>query len=166
MPPKHDDNQTALAISRRAIAAGLGAAVLGAAGLGARGLPLSVVWLLPSTAAADMSALALIMVDDPNCSYCRKFDAEIGKGYPRSRYAAAAPLVRIRRKSPELKAYNPVIYTPTFLLVRRDQELGRITGYPGVEYFFAELDGLLAQAGVAPGIAPAVTPPQRGTART
>jgi hypothetical protein len=105
------------------------------------------------TVRAAGSALALIMVDDPACHFCRKFDAEVGRGYPKTGYAAVAPLTRIRRKSAELRAYNPVIYTPTFLLVRRGEELGRITGYPGAEFFYSELDELLLKIGVAPGAA-------------
>ena len=54
-----------------------------------------------------------------------------------------------------------MIYTPTFILVRRNEELGRITGYPGAEYFYAELDSLLAKVGYAPSLMP-----ESGSART
>lgn len=103
----------------------------------------------PVQAAGD--GLTLIMVDEPGCSYCRKFDAEIGGRYPKSAEGRFAPLVKVRRKSPQLAGFNPVIYTPTFILTRRGEELGRITGYPGPMYFFSELDQLLAKAGFAPG---------------
>ena len=105
-------------------------------------------------ARAAGSGLGLIMVDDAGCRYCRKFDAEIGGGYSRTAQGRFAPLVKVRRKSHELSNFNPVIYTPTFILVRRGDELGRISGYPGAEYFYAELDTLLAKAGFAPGLAP------------
>jgi hypothetical protein len=124
-------------LSRRSVCLGLAALICPAADAHAAG-----------------SDLALIMVDDPACHFCRKFDAEIGRGYPKTPQARIAPLVKLRRKSPELKAYNPVIYTPTFLLVRRGEELGRITGYPGAEHFYPELDGLLNKAGFAPAAAP------------
>jgi len=104
----------------------------------------------PSVAAGG--GLTLIMVDEPGCQYCRKFDAEIGRGYPRTAEGRFAPLVRVRRKSPELARLNPVIYTPTFILTRRGEELGRITGYPGAEYFYAELEELLSKAGYARGV--------------
>ena len=113
------------------------------------GLATVPVW--PQLAAAQ-SGLTLIMVDEPGCSYCRKFDAQIGPGHQKTEEGKFAPLMRVRRKSPELKGYNPVIYTPTFLLVRRGEELGRLTGYPGPEYFYTELDALLATAGFAPGL--------------
>lgn len=105
--------------------------------------------------AASASGLALIMVDEPGCVYCRKWDAEIGGGYPKTAQGHFAPLVKVRRKSSELSGFNPVIYTPTFILVRRGEELGRITGYPGREYFYAELDTLLSSAGFMPGQSPA-----------
>ncbi len=107
--------------------------------------------MLPRPASAQPD-LRLIMVDEPGCRYCRLFDAEVGGGYSRTAQGRFAPLVRVRRKSPDLKAYNPVIYTPTFLLVRRAEELGRLTGYPGAEYFYSELDELLAKVGFAPGL--------------
>lgn len=89
------------------------------------------------------SGVKLMMVDDPNCRYCRLFDKEIAGLYPKTDEGRFAPLVRVRRKSAELKGLNPVIYTPTFVLVRNGEELGRITGYPGPEYFFSELRELL-----------------------
>ncbi|MEQ1697242.1 MAG: thioredoxin [Hyphomicrobiaceae bacterium] len=118
--------------------------------------------LLPNTSAAGNAGLSLIMVDEPGCVYCRKWEAEIGGGYARSAQGRFAPLVKVRRKSRELSAFNPVIYTPTFILVRRGEELGRITGYPGRAYFYSELDTLLASAGFIPG----VSPPAASGART
>lgn len=106
---------------------------------------------LPAYAAGGDN-LTLIMVDEPGCRYCRKFDAEIGGRYPKTAEGRFAPLVKVRRKAPELARFNPVIYTPTFILARRGEELGRITGYPGPHYFFSELDALLAPAGFAPGL--------------
>jgi hypothetical protein len=106
-----------------------------------------------STFAARAAAShVLIMVDEPGCHYCRKFDAEIGRGYPRTAEARFAPLVRVRRKAPELKGLAPVIYTPTFILMRGGAELGRITGYPGAEFFYSELEALLSTAGYMRGL--------------
>jgi len=127
------------AINRRAVLTG-GAALIAASVTGA------------TAALAAGGGLTLIMVDEPGCSYCRKFDAEIGRGYPKTAEGRFAPLHRVRRKAPELAGLNPVIYTPTFILTRRGEELGRITGYPGAEYFYSELEDLLSKAGFARGI--------------
>lgn len=92
---------------------------------------------------------ALIMVDDPACRFCRKFDAEVGPGYPATRQGRIAPLIKLRRDSYELGALGlaPAVYTPTFILMRGKREVGRMMGYPGAEYFFEELDVLIERAG-------------------
>lgn len=38
---------------------------------------------------------------------------------------------------------EPVTYTPTFVLFHNQQEVGRITGYPGPDFFWIELDDLI-----------------------
>lgn len=113
---------------------------------------LATVITARSAAAAAGGGLTLIMVDEPGCQYCRKFDAEIGRGYPRTNEGRFAPLLRVRRHAPELKGLAPVIYTPTFILLRRGEELGRITGYPGAEYFYSELEDLFSKAGFIRGV--------------
>ncbi|MGE5265784.1 MAG: hypothetical protein ACM3L9_00310, partial [Deltaproteobacteria bacterium] len=98
---------------------------------------------------ARADATSLIMVDDPACHYCRKWNKEVGGGYARSAEGRAAPLMRVRRNSKALSNFSPVVYTPTFILVREGREVGRITGYPGPVYFWEELSALMATAGVA-----------------
>jgi hypothetical protein len=93
----------------------------------------------------------LIMVEEAGCRFCRAWDAEIGTGYRKSAEGRFAPLKRLARSAPELKAFAPVVYTPTFLVVRANEELGRITGYPGADYFYDELRAILAVAGFFPG---------------
>lgn len=120
--------------------------------------PAIVLWALlllfaPGTVAPDDGAakaapgVRLIMVDDPACHYCRKWTAEIGRGYGKSAEGRFAPLKRVRRGAREIAGFAPVIFTPTFIVVRQGQELGRISGYPGRDYFYPELRGVLATAG-------------------
>ena len=66
-----------------------------------------------------------------------------GARYPKSAEGRFAPLKRVRRGAPEIKGFNPVVYTPTFIVVRSGEEIGRITGYPGQDYFWSELTPLL-----------------------
>ena len=108
--------------------------------------------LAPVGVAAGRSGVSLMMVEEPGCRFCRKWDAEIGRGYAKSDEGKFAPLVRVGRKAPELSGLNPIIYTPTFIVVRDGVELGRIAGYPGADYFWPELDDLLAKAGYARGL--------------
>lgn len=94
--------------------------------------------------------LRLVMVDDAGCQYCRKWDAEVGGIYERSPVGLAAPLVRREKRHRDLAPYEPLAYTPTFVLVRDRIEVGRIVGYPGADFFWAELERLIAKAGPLP----------------
>jgi thioredoxin-related protein len=98
---------------------------------------------------ARTDAATLIMVDDPACQYCRRWNKEVGAGYARTPEGRAAPLQRVGRNSKALSGFAPVVYTPTFILVREGREVGRITGYPGQFFFWEELSALLASAGLA-----------------
>jgi hypothetical protein len=89
------------------------------------------------------------MVDDPACQYCRRWNKEVGAGYAQTPEGRAAPLKRVGRNSKALSDFAPVVYTPTFILVREGREVGRITGYPGQFFFWEELSALLQSAGLA-----------------
>jgi hypothetical protein len=97
---------------------------------------------------ARAEGTALIMVDDPACGYCIRWNKEVGRGYGRTAEGRAAPLRRVGRDSRALADFAPVIYTPTFILVRGGREVGRITGYPGQLYFWEELSNLMSSAGI------------------
>lgn len=115
---------------------------------------LLVVLLVPGADTGQAVAappVRLIMVDDPNCYYCRKWNAEIGRGYAKTAEGRFAPLRRVRRGAKQLNGLAPVIFTPTFIVVHQGRELGRIAGYPGRDYFYEELRGVLAAAGFRSG---------------
>ncbi len=102
-------------------------------------------------ASAAVSGVRLVMVEETGCRFCRKWDAEIAPGYTRSAEGRFAPLKRVRRGAPELKGLAPIVFTPTFVVMRSGEEVGRITGYPGADYFYGELTPILAVAGFLPG---------------
>lgn len=81
------------------------------------------------------SDIRLVMVEEKGCRFCKLWDAEIGRAYPKSAEGRFAPLKRVRRGAPEIRGFNPVVYTPTFIVVRSGEEIGRITGYPGRDWF-------------------------------
>ena len=119
-------------------------------------MALAVMALLPlaapgMTARADLTGKAsgaqLIMVEDPGCPYCARWDAEVGISYAASAEGRFAPLVRRSRNHPDVKKLGNVIYSPTFILVRDGLEIGRIVGYPGADFFWGLLGELLEQAG-------------------
>ncbi len=111
-----------------------------------------ISFLLAAVALAVSSAGAwaaeLLMFDDKGCSYCRRWEAEIGPGYGKSAEGRRAPLRRVRLSSNPtggVKLARPVTITPTFVLVDGGREVGRVVGYPGADYFYPALGEQLAK---------------------
>ncbi len=92
----------------------------------------------------------LVMLTQPGCTWCERWDAEIGVAYPRTWESRVAPLRRIdiTRTWPEDLAYvRRDFYTPTFVLVDGGKEISRMRGYPGDNFFWPLLDQMLAELG-------------------
>jgi len=99
-----------------------------------------------ATAIPRADAAELVYVFEPGCAYCRLWDREIAPVYPKTAEAARAPLQAIDKRDPalaSLKLASPVRYTPTFVLMEKGAELGRIEGYPGEDFFWGRLAALL-----------------------
>jgi hypothetical protein len=97
-------------------------------------------------ASAGLSAAAeLVMFRSDGCPWCAKWDREIGPTYPKTEFNRRAPLRQVNLDHDPKPAFNhaPIHYTPTFVLVEGDREVGRIEGYPGDEFFWARLENLL-----------------------
>lgn len=96
----------------------------------------------------------LYMFEQAGCAYCLQWDREVGAAYPLTDEGRAAPLVRvnIRDDLPQgvALAARPV-FTPTFVLARDGQELGRIEGYPGEDFFWGLLGQMIATPAAAAG---------------
>jgi hypothetical protein len=93
-------------------------------------------------------SVELIMFEEVGCPWCRRWHAEVGPGYPHSVEGKRAPLriVQLRdAPSSAAKLSSPVRTTPTFVLVSSEREVGRITGYPGAEFFWPMLGDLLSR---------------------
>jgi hypothetical protein len=101
-------------------------------------------------AAAPVRAIAaeLVMFEEAGCSWCQRWHREVGAGYPLSDEGRRAPLRRLHiqeaRRSGVVLA-GPVTVTPTFVLVDSGVEVGRITGYPGADFFWGMLAEMLAR---------------------
>ena len=64
-----------------------------------------------------------------------------------------APLRTVDIKGPPPEGVvldKPVTSAPTFVLVEEGREVGRITGYPGADFFWALLEDLIAKLDPAP----------------
>ncbi|MFP7675348.1 thioredoxin family protein [Marivita sp. S0852] len=97
-----------------------------------------------SAAVADPN---LVMVEQHGCIYCERWDAEIAPAYSKTAEGAFAPLIRanLRDGAPEGITYaRKVMFTPTFILVENGQELARLEGYPGEDFFWPLLGRLLS----------------------
>jgi len=94
-------------------------------------------------------AAELVMFEDPSCSWCRVWHAEIGPVYALTAEGEAAPLRRAYIRDQVLAGValeRPITVTPTFVLVDEGREIGRIVGYTGEEFFYGLLDSLLKKS--------------------
>jgi len=96
--------------------------------------------------AGPVAAGGLWMFESPNCEWCEAWDRDVGTIYDKTKQGKKFPLHRIRlgtRIPKTIAITRPIVYTPTFILVENGQEIGRITGYPGEDFFWGLLDELL-----------------------
>ena len=106
---------------------------------------------LSAAGANAAGKLQLVMFDRVGCPWCAKWDAEVGEVYHKTWEGERAPLRRLSMHPPypsDLSFITNIIYSPTFVLVRDRQEIGRIVGYPGEAHFYVQLSQLLEKAGV------------------
>lgn len=99
---------------------------------------LIVMTVLPAKAAE------LIMIEQAGCHWCAIWNRDVGIVYDKTREGKRAPLRRLdlKDKVPEdLSSIRIERFTPTFILVEGNREIGRIRGYPGEDFFW----GLLGQ---------------------
>jgi hypothetical protein len=54
-----------------------------------------------------------------------------------------APLVRRDRHDPDIAFIPRVVYSPTFVMLVRGREVGRIVGYGGVDLFWMQLAAIM-----------------------
>lgn len=100
----------------------------------------------------------LVMVATRGCPFCLKFERDIAPDYSASKEGQVAPLVRVRIGSEALSKIAPVTVTPTFLVLQGEEELGRFTGYPGIEGFWIELNDILKEHQLLPSGQPGAQP--------
>ena len=102
--------------------------------------------------ALSAQALELVMVEQTGCHYCERWHQEIGPAYPNTAEGQAAPLrmVQLREMPEDLTLASRPVLTPTFILVEDGQELARIVGYPGDNWFWPLLNEMLQTHGGLP----------------
>lgn len=93
--------------------------------------------------------MALVMVEEQGCIWCARWNAEIAPIYTKTPEGQSAPLRRMEVNAPtpdDLTFKTAPHYTPTFILVDDGQEVARIEGYPGEDFFWGLLGVMLKQA--------------------
>lgn len=100
------------------------------------------------TVALPAAAAELVMLEQPGCVWCARFNAEIAPAWPKTEEGRIAPLRRvdITKDWPEDLAGVPKErLTPTFILMEDGAEIGRLRGYVGNEFFWYRIGELLAK---------------------
>lgn len=97
---------------------------------------------------APARAAELVMFEQRGCSWCQKFDREIAPAYEKTAEGKRAPLRRVDIARPlpaDLAFIQRERFTPVFVLIDQNREIGRIRGYPGDTFFYGLLGNLIAQ---------------------
>ncbi len=101
------------------------------------GLCVLALLMAPRAPAAE-----LVLFEAADCVWCETWDAEVGGIYPKTEESRVAPLRRVDihgERPADLAGVRGILYTPTFVLMDRGVEVGRITGYAGEAFFWGLL---------------------------
>lgn len=91
-------------------------------------------------------AVELVMVEQAGCYTCKLWNQEVAPIYPQTEAGQFAPLRRaeLRHKPDDLNYARAVNFTPTFILVENGAEIARLEGYPGEDFFWWQIEQMLA----------------------
>ncbi|MDM7931444.1 thioredoxin family protein [Tabrizicola sp.] len=112
-------------------------------------LLLSLPFLTLSAGGVPAQDLQLLMFEQPGCIYCARWNEEVAPEYPLTVEGMAAPLRRLQLRDPlpeGLVVVSHPVFTPTFVLVEDGVETDRIEGYPGEDFFWPLLAGMIKDA--------------------
>jgi hypothetical protein len=104
---------------------------------------IAAVFLFVISSITGVAAAAeLVMVEQANCHWCHKWDAEVGTTYDQTPVGRIAPLRRVDLADPkpaDLDHINLGRASPVFILMEDGAEIGRVRGYPGKAMFWTLL---------------------------
>jgi thioredoxin-related protein len=103
---------------------------------------------------SNADAFELIMFRRVGCPWCAAWDREIGPIYAKTELGQRIAIRLIdldQRDAMKFKLESPVRFTPTFVLLDEDREIGRIEGYPGEDFFWVRLERLVPSSTEKPG---------------
>mgnify|MGYP000034954967 FL=1 len=90
----------------------------------------------------------LVMLEQPGCVWCKRWNEEIGIAYPKTSEGRQAPLRRVDITDAwpqDLAGIPKERMTPTFILVADGVEIDRLRGYPGEHFFWPLLTDMLGK---------------------
>ncbi|GEM_PF-886231 len=92
------------------------------------------------------SEYELVMVKRDGCVYCEIWERDLGPIYPKTDVGAFAPLRMVdiaETKSADTPFKTPVVFTPTFVIMKNGAEMRRMEGYQSEDFFWAVLEMIL-----------------------
>ena len=95
-------------------------------------------------------AAELVMFEQEYCEWCEAWHEEIGGIYPKTDEGKLLPLRQVdidQARPADLTEIRAVRFTPTFVVLDKGREVGRILGYPGEANFYWLLNELIAKLG-------------------
>ena len=90
-------------------------------------------------------AAELLMVEQQGCYYCLEWKDQLGHIYSKTPEGKFAPLkpIDITEVDKVSGLKRDVIFTPTFVLMENNKELGRLEGYSSEDFFWELLEVIL-----------------------
>jgi thioredoxin-related protein len=93
-----------------------------------------------------VQAAELVMFESEGCDWCEAWDDDIGVAYDKTSEAKVVPLRRVDiddDRPADLSHLEGLMYTPTFVVMKDGNEVGRIIGYPGEDFFWQLLNEII-----------------------
>lgn len=106
-----------------------------------------VLLLVLISALPAVAETRLMMVEEDGCSWCIRWNNEVGGEYALTQEGKTAPLWRQDISEPlpvGVTLASQPQFTPTFILLVDGTEVNRIEGYPGEGFFWGLLEIMLA----------------------
>lgn len=106
-------------------------------------------FLVIASAVSVRAETVLVMVEEQGCMWCARWNREISHIYPKTDVGKAAPLKRIDINAPRpgnMSFSRRLHFTPTFVLMIDGEEVSRLEGYPGEDFFWGLIEKMLLQA--------------------
>lgn len=109
---------------------------------------LALLLCLAGIVPAQGLAAELLMLEQPGCPWCKRFNEEIAPGYANTQEGKIAPLRRVDITEDwpkDLAGIRKERLTPTFVLIDNGEEIDRLRGYPGDNFFYSMIGEMLAK---------------------